>query len=352
LFPYWLLFSLFAVGSIQFRERSPLFGRGTPLLPAAIIFTALMIGLRFEVGADWMNYQEIYSGFEHLELDDAIFVIDPGYAAINWLGSVLGLQIWFVNLICGAIFSWGLLKFAKRQPNPWLCVVVAVPYLIIVVAMGYTRQAVAIGLILGGLSVFGRGSIFRFLAYIVLAAAFHKTALIVVPLAALAVSRQRLLSGAILLVSAPLLYFLFAADSVDLLVQNYVGTQYASQGAAIRIAMNLPPALIFLLFKARFHVTEQERALWTYFSFASFAALAFLLVSPSSAAVDRISLYIIPLQIFVLSRLPETFREGKRTNGQLTLAVIIYSAAIQFVWLNFAVHADGWLPYRVHSYAA
>lgn len=33
--------------------------------------------------------------------------------------------------------------------------------------------------------------------------------------------------------------------------------------------------------------------------------------------------------------------------GKLT--VIAYSLAVQFVWLNFAAHADHWLPYRFFS---
>ena len=77
---------------------------------------------------------------------------------LNWFAGRNDLGIWFVNTVCGAIFSYGLIAFARSQPRPWLALVVAVPYLIIVVAMGYTRQAAAIGFAMLGLVQLSKGS--------------------------------------------------------------------------------------------------------------------------------------------------------------------------------------------------
>ena len=67
-----------------------------------------------------------------------------------------------------------------------------------------------------------------------------------------------------------------------------------------------------------------------------------VLVSPSTTAVDRVALYVLPIQIAVLSRVPG----GLLSEFTGKLAVIGYSLAVQFVWLNFAAHADYWVPYR------
>ena len=75
---------------------------------------------------------------------------------LNWFAGQNELGIWFVNTICGGIFSYGLIAFARSQPRPWLALAVAVPYLIIVVAMGYTRQAAAIGFVMLGLSALAK----------------------------------------------------------------------------------------------------------------------------------------------------------------------------------------------------
>jgi hypothetical protein len=345
-FPYWILFSLFAAGAVQYRPDPRRLIQGGPLLLAMALVTMVMIGFRYEVGGDWLNYIDIL----HDITENGLWgprAQDPGYGLLNLLAGMSGLGIWAVNLACAVLFTWGLVKFARRQPNPWLVMVVSVPYLIIVVAMGYTRQAVAIGFILAGLADLERGTVFRFAFYMLLATTFHKSAVVVVPLVALTASKNRFMTGAMLLMTAVLLYYLFVQASVDKLMTNYVGAEYQSQGAAVRVAMNLPPAVLFLVFRRRFQLSLQQDKLWRNFSLGALLALAMLLFTNSSTAVDRLALYLIPLQMFVLGRLPTAFPDRGRLNAQLAFLVIAYSAAIQFVWLNYAANADSWLPYKL-----
>jgi hypothetical protein len=227
-------------------------------------------------------------------------------------------------------------------------VAVAVPYLVIVVAMGYTRQGVAIGFILAGLSVTDSKSLGRFAIYIAFAAVFHKSAVIVLPIVALAARQQRLVTVGILVATAALLYSLFVQDNIDKLMTNYVDAAYESQGAIIRVAMNLPPALVFLAAQSRFNLPEQQRLIWRNFAIAALLAAFLLLLTDATAAVDRLALYLIPLQMLVLARLPHALAGRRAGNGQIVFAVIAYSAAIQFVWLNFAYHAGFWLPYQIY----
>ena len=62
----------------------------------------------------------------------------------------------------------------------------------------------------------------------------------------------------------------------------------------------------------------------------------------SSAAVDRLALYTIPLQMVVLSRPRSVFT----SEGFGTALIIAYAAAVQFTWLNYAHHARFWVPYH------
>lgn len=214
--------------------------------------------------------------------------------------------------------------------------------------MGYTRQAVAIGFVLAGLANVDRGNLTRFVIYIALATAFHKSAVIVLPLVALAATQQRAVTVVILAATAALLYYLFVESTLDRMMINYVDAEYQSEGALIRVAMNIPPALLFLTFQKRFALPEQSRKLWRNFSLAAFVSLLLLVAVESSTAVDRISLYLIPLQMFVLSRLPAAFPDRQRANGQIMILIIAYSAVVQFVWLNYAAHAFAWLPYQLY----
>jgi hypothetical protein len=346
-FPYWLLFTLFAAGAVQYDRGAQAQRRSTLMLGIASLAVLTMIGLRYQVGGDWEVYLYIFNNNRLMDLDQILALDDPGYNGLNWLASRLGAEIWLSNLVCGILFCWGLVTFCKEQPNPWLGFVVAIPYLIIVVAMGYARQGVAIGLIMAAIVAWDKGRLVRFGFYVLLAATFHKTAIAVLPLVAMSSTRNRLLTAAGVLIFGVLLYRSFLSEHVDRLVTNYVDAEYSSQGAGIRVAMNLVPAAIFLLLQKRFDLTPAQQRMWRYMSFAAFGTLVLLLFLASSTVVDRLALYLIPLQLFVFSRLPILFGNEGRPNGQITLLVVAYAALLQFVWLNFAHHAEYWLPYQL-----
>ena len=219
----------------------------------------ITIGLRYQVGADWNNYLEQFADIPSWELVEVLGDDDPGYMLLNWFAGRNELGIWFVNTVCGGIFSYGLIAFARSQPRPWLALAVAVPYLIIVVAMGYTRQAAAIGFVMLGLVRLGKGSFVRFALCIALAATFHKTATLLLPLAALSATKSRLWTAIWSVAAFAVLYSTFLEKKVDRLIQNYVEAEYQSEGAAIRVAMNALPAIVFLLNRSRFALERQER---------------------------------------------------------------------------------------------
>src|SRR5687767_12978517 len=148
---YWLLFGLFAVGAFRFSGTSPVVeaaanahprpegassGRGDRMLMLTALVPALMIGLRYAVGTDWGAYTDMFEEIGRRGLDWGLSRIDPGYALLNWLVQAAGIGFWLVNLTCGLLFMFGLVRFARLQPLPWLAILVAIPYLVIGVGMG------------------------------------------------------------------------------------------------------------------------------------------------------------------------------------------------------------------------
>ena len=349
--PYWLLFVLVA-------------WRATVRLPPAVAADArwsdwwrlmfgllvLMIGLRHEVGGDWGNYIEHIRRASFDSLQIVLQRGDPAYGLLNWLAARLDLGPYFVNTVCAALFAWGLVVFCRAQPLPWLALVVAVPYLVTVVAMGYTRQGVAIGLAMLGLAALADRKILRFVVFVALAATFHKSAVILMPLAVLGGARHRVWTALWVGLASLLFYVLLLQDSVETLTTNYVGAQYDSSGAAIRVAMNAVPAVLFLWFRPRFAMAATDRTFWTWMALGALAFVVLLVLSPSSTAVDRVALYWIPLQLFVLSRLPDAMAQQPELNTIWTRLVVAYSATVLFVWLSFATHARYWLPYQFYPW--
>lgn len=345
MFPYWVLFAYFAGGTLLSGTYRGPRQRVSPFLILGIVLIALLIGLRYQVGADWNTYEFMFSYARRTDLGRVLEIGDPGYQLLNWGVRNLGGEFWLVNLVCGILFAWGLIRFAQVQSSPWLAVLVAVPYMVVVVAMGYSRQAVALGILMAGLASMKRtGSLLRFLAFVAAAALFHKTAVVAFPLIALASRRSRIINIFVAVTASVLLYDMFLGDSMQQFVDNYIEAEYSSQGAAIRVVMSVIPAAIFLLLQDRFDFSVEERHIWRNFSLAAFGFLILLFTLPSSTAVDRLALYVMPLQLAVLARVPGTIMNA--TLGKFV--IIAYCFAVEFVWLNFAVHSEDWVPYQFY----
>jgi len=92
---------------------------------------------------------------------------------------------------------------------------------------------------------------------------------------------------------------------------------------------------------------NDERRFADLLALVALAFVVFLAISPSSTAVDRAALYIIPLQLFVLGRLPSVLARSEQGRKTLVAAVVAYSAAVMVVWMNFADNAHAWVPYSV-----
>lgn len=342
--PYWLLFAVWAVGAVQFARRADR-PRSNILFIFVAALTALMVGLRFDVGGDWLTYINIYQQISFQSLWDGLKLSDPAYALFNWISAQFDWGMWLPNLVCAAVFMAGIARLANRQPNPWLTILVAVPYLIIVVAMGYTRQAAAIGVVCWALADARPDRLLRLIATIFVAALFHKTAILILPIILVPVFRRNALFG---ILGAGMFVVLFAVtllSSSEKFVNVYANSNYDSQGAAVRIAMNVVPAVLFLLLNKRMDFSPFLRSYWTLNAWLAIISVPALLSVAASTGVDRMALFLIPLQMVMYGQLPYILSRSNAPNPAALFGVLGYSLAVQFVWLNYAVNAQLWLPY-------
>lgn len=345
--PYWVLFLIFATGAVAVRDQQGGVARSRPLLFVATLLMALFIGLRFEVGPDWVTYVEIYKGASRLDPGDLIGHDDPGFYALMWLARQLRVEIWALNLACAAIFASGLLAFAKRQPNPWLAVTIAIPYLVIVVAMSGTRQATAIGFIFLGLAAFIDKKLYRFMFWVMCASLFHASALLMAVVVCLSYTRNRFQSIALLCLAAFPAYHILSA-SFEVYIDRYGNTDIQSEGTIYRVMMNFIPA-VYLLFNSRkFSADIHERVLWRNLALVAIVCVPLMLLVPSSTALDRISLYVIPLQIYVLTRIPSILSRSVKEYLVTTIGLIGVLATVMLVYFEFSSHGEYYIPYRLY----
>lgn len=86
---------------------------------------------------------------------------------------------------------------------------------------------------------------------------------------------------------------------------------------------------------------------WYWIALVSLAVV--FLVSYTSTAVDRLSLYLLPLQIVVYSRVYLLFND-RLFRPVSSVAVLLLYATVMFFWLNYANHANNWLSYQFYPF--
>jgi hypothetical protein len=353
---YWLLFFVPAWFALSSRASTPsAFNqkysiRLNTIWIGALFILTLLIGYRFEVGGDWGSYLRHLGEARYDTGFSAISRGDPAYRLLNLLAVRQGWNISGVNLISGFLFSIGLIIFCRGLPRPWLALTIAIPYLVIVVAMGYTRQSIALGLSMLGLVALMRKENRMFVIWIILAATFHKSAVLLLPIAALAATHNKYWTSLWIGVVSLVAYYIFLDPSVDSLYMNYVEAQYQSQGAIIRASMNLVPAVLYLSLSKRFLMQYAEARLWRWFSILSIVLFFAAIAMPTTTAVDRIALYMLPLQLVIFSYLPDVLGKRGGQNNGLVCLILAYYACVLFVWLNFASHSNYWIPYRFYPF--
>ena len=308
------------------------------------IILVILIGLRFEVGGDWYRYLYVYSYLDNSSFFESFRANDIGYEALYWLSKYLFNSIYLVNVLNAAIFVYGLMRFCRFMPMPWLALLVSIPYLVIVVSMGYTRQATAIGITMLALISLAETKRLKFYMLVFLGALFHKTAVLIF-LLDFFYNKDKFNTFSVVTLTG-LLFAIFSTLSnyFDHLFYYYVKTNYhESDGAVVRTLMNAFAGLIFFIHRDRFEKIYNDGKLWYLLSIAS---LFFLVISFNySTFSDRMSLYLIPLQIVVFSRL-FTLYHSKQIKTILILAITSAYVAVMFTWLFFANHANVWLPYK------
>jgi EpsG family len=349
--PYFLVFLSAAYFALAAPPDAPMRGAGRVAFIVFAILLALMIGFRWEVGGDWSWDTRRMIRLGDADFSDYTEVADPGYAFLMWLGTKSGFNIWFVHLLAGGIFAYGLWRFCLDQPHPWLCMVVAIPYLVIVVAMGYDRQAVAIGLVMLAMVAIRHRSMLGFARSMALATTMHLTAISLMPVFLLGSRVNKIWA---VIVASPLFmvgYYFSLQDALQIkaksTVSGYIDVGYSSSGAAVRIAMNALPAFLYFVFRSRLKLDDDNRRFLDVLALIALAFVGFLYFSPSSTAVDRMALYIIPIQLLVLGRLPLVFARKMADYKMVAAGIVVYSATVMFVWLNFADDASAWVPYSL-----
>lgn len=334
----FVAFSLLAI--------TKLWGQYSYNIFAAVValFLTIFIGYRYFVGVDWVTYELIFLDVYRMSLIDALTYGDSAYSLVNWAVARFDGQVWHVNLICAALFSTALCLFCGCLPRPGLALTVAVPTLIVVTAMGYTRQATAIACIMLAFWQFKGVFNWRWMAWLLLAILFHRSAIIVLPLFIVASSRQIWISLVIGGLLASILLFSIVFQNLDAVISLYFEGGIESAGALPRVAIGSFVGTSFFFIRNK-EILGDRHLLVRNMAIAMIVLLPLFMIIPSNTVVDRIGILLLPFQSAVLAGLAASFAQKPVLESIATIAIIASYAAIFAVWLIVATFASYWIPY-------
>lgn len=149
---------------------------------------------------------------------------------------------------------------------------------------------------------------------------------------------------AILILAAPIVIVLVALEGLAIAQRAYIEAEYQSTGAFIRIIQIFLCGTWFLFFlRPRFR--SEPHAVFSVLAIFAIFALPAVFVSPSSTLIDRLGLYLLPFQCYVLARTPEIFSKGVSRQIAQT-GIIAINVAIFGIWMTSAQHLESWINYK------
>lgn len=268
------------------------------------VFLLVFMGTRNDTGCDFRAYE---ARFRYLYDDPSYMAYvqmeEPGFHWLNLLVHDLGLDYMWLNVFGSLIFVVCLIRFVRIAPAPMLLLALMFPIVILQLGMSGLRQALAVAFLLQAMISFVAVRRINAGLWILLAAQFHQSAYLFLPLAFMAGRKFNwVMAVASVAVLGPASVFLLG-ERADVYSDRYVEQIYgenSSGGAVLRYALAVLPCILFELQSKRVRrLLPQLYPLLRVFSLMTFALLPIGLLS--TVALHRMTFYVLPgtLLIFV-----------------------------------------------------
>ena len=331
-----LLFLLFLL-SIWHLDKNNLFFKILWFL--IVLLLVLFIGLRYQVGGDWVTYNIFFKNYLEQDINFNLST-EPFFKLFyKYIGSI-GLNIYIANLISAILLMTSLSLLLLKEKYPFTGLFLSFPVLLVIVGMGFNRQSIALSIIIFGF-LFWKRSFLRYSFFIILASLFHKSAILMVLINRFNLKFINILP-LITTMFGIFLVFFFLSNHINNIIKGYPLFEIKSYFSYIRVIYILLPSLIFLIYKKNFHIYSDYLFISKYSTF-SLILIPVLILNADIAT--RLSFYFLPLSIIILSRLPMMFNN---LNMRISLIIIIHILTICYFifFIFYANNVNGWVPYN------
>lgn len=255
LFTYLIVFGISVVLIFAFQKiirivHIKTFGNGSKTVSAVIyciigcIFLLpilTMYGLRYGIGTDYFNYENIYNTIHNSGLMEywsmhlvnaGGYYVEPGYYLLNVISPSYRVLLWIVGIIIFVIFLMSIRKYYDIISLPFsLLVFLSTQF---IYSMNVVRFTIAVMLVLLAYVFLIEDKLLGFIVVILVATLFHKTALLCLAFVFLkqfkndGVNRIRNILMFMLIISLPLLagFFFEYLKDISVLSRYFSVSQY------------------------------------------------------------------------------------------------------------------------------
>jgi len=326
--PYYLLIGASLVGGLP-RLQQPKYRWGYLLVMGAACW--LLASLRYVTGFDYRFYESAFQAIADSGLDGADWS-EPGYLLLNWVVSLLSgnyraFLFLFHFLLTALIFAW----IGRYSPAPWLSVFLFLTLQSFALSMNFLRQALATSIVIWTYPFLKNLRFLPACGLVLLAACFHRTALIMLPLCfllPLPPTRRHyglaaLAAGVAYLLMDPLIQL---AVTIVPKYQHYLTEKYWQGNSFLYVLMPLG-CFLFTLPLLRPAAREKDSPVLAN---SVFYALMIQLFITRHFILERLSIYVA---MFSLLALPAAaLAPCKRVSSKMRTVILILGALSYFLF--------------------
>ena len=328
MFPYYLLIGASLAGAPLPLHR-PKFRWGYLLTMGLACW--LTASLRYVTGFDYRFYESAFQTVAATGLAGASWS-EPGYLLLNWVAAQLGgdyriFLFVFHFLLTALVFVW----IGRYSPSPWLSVFLFLTLQYFALSMNFLRQALAAAIVIWAYPFLKKRRFLPACGLVLLAACFHRTALVMLPLCfllALPPSRPHyglasFTAGAAYFLMDPLINI---AISIVPKYQHYLTEKYWQGNSFLYVLMPLG-CFLFTLPLLRQTIRDKSSPVLVN---SVFYALLIQLFITRHFILERLSIYVA---MFSLLALPAAvFSPCKQISQKTRIGILILGALAYFLF--------------------
>lgn len=320
--------------------------------PISFLFISLVLGLRYNVGTDYMSYvryfERYFSGLNSPNLEF-------GYELVNRGAIFFGADFWLVFLISAILINFFILKtFKENSENYLLSVIIFFGTGFVFFQTNGIRQAIAIAFTFYGSKYIISRNLKKYIIFCVLGMMFHLTAFIMIPMYWLANIKWK---KSILLLGLSISFLLFnQPDILSIFIKNILnilnisaydyyleiiferaggvnsGYRVMLEGTIAFLVILLTPEKIYKHIKGK-----------VYFNFFTLAYISNMLLS-RFYVISRITLYFSIFQTLFLPYFIYNISANKKSKVMIIFFTVIYFSFWTF-W-SIRINAHDIIPYE------